>query len=127
MRNRHAIFPSALATGVLLVLMFTTSCDSAPNEAIPEPGLPIVNPPVTGETRAFNLGFTPWPYAATQEANDWTYAKTEENSDIVSHHLEEGVPWPEMLANQPFSGNLLAGLQDRKSKVKPWQKVLLSI
>ncbi len=80
-----------------------------------------------GPTRSYRMGFTPWLYDATTEARDWTFAKLGEEGDVVSEHLEEGVPWPEMLAGQDFSGTYLAELEGRRSKKPPGQRVLVQI
>ena len=72
-----------------------------------------------GPTRPYRMGFTPWLYDATEEARDWTFAKIGAEGDVVSEHLEEGVPWNEMLAGQAFSGSYLAELEGRRSKKPP--------
>lgn len=41
------------------------------------------------------MGFSPWPWDATQEAVDWTWAAVRAEGDMVSQHIEEGVPWPQ--------------------------------
>lgn len=53
------------------------------------PTTPPTNP------RSFWMGFTPWPWDATPGAVDWTWSTVRREGDLVSHHLEEGVPWPE--------------------------------
>ena len=80
-----------------------------------------------GPTRPYRMGFTPWLYDATEEARDWTFAKIGDEGDVVSEHLEEGVPWNEMLAGQAFSGTYLAELEGRRSKKPPGQRVLVQI
>lgn len=57
-----------------------------------------VNP--TG--RSFAMGFTPWPYDATQAAVDDTYAKINANGDIIAHHIDSGIPWQEALDGTPY-------------------------
>lgn len=47
------------------------------------------------DPRSFWMGFTPWPWDATPGAVDWTWSTVRQEGDLVSHHLEEGVPWPE--------------------------------
>lgn len=51
-------------------------------------------PPPASPARSFWLGFSAWPWDATQAAVDWTWAAVRAEGDLVSHHLEEGVPWP---------------------------------
>jgi hypothetical protein len=80
-----------------------------------------------GPARPYRMGFTPWLYDATIEARDWVFAKIGAEGDVVSEHLEEGVPWPEMLAGQAFSGSYLAELEGRRSKKPQGQRVLVQI
>jgi hypothetical protein len=73
------------------------------------------------------MGFTPWLYDATFEAQDWVYARIGAEGDVVSQHLEEGVPWPEMLAGADFTGSYLGELEHRRSKKPAGQRVLAQI
>lgn len=59
---------------------------------------PSPSPSPTPAARSFWMGFSPWPWDATQEAVDWTWAAVRAEGDLVSHHLEEGVPWPQAAA-----------------------------
>ncbi len=77
--------------------------------------------------RAPLLGFTPWPYAATQEAIAWTYRAINEAGDLVSHHLEEGVPWPEALAGEPFAPGYQRSLDERRAATGAGKVVFLSL
>ena len=81
----------------------------------------------SGEARAYLLGFSPWLYDATVEAQDWTWTKLNAEGDVVSNHLEEGVPWQAMLDGQDFSGSYLAELQYRKNRLAPGKKCLVQI
>lgn len=78
-------------------------------------------------TRNFLMGFSPWPWDATQAAVDWTFEKINEHGDIISQHLEEGVPWPEALSGASFSTNFQNLLQDRKNRAVSGKKVLLQL
>ena len=79
------------------------------------------------ESRPFAMGFNPWPYDATVEAIDWTYKAINEKGDVVSHHIEEGVPWPEAAADKPFAADYVTSLDDRLKKTAPGKKILLSL
>jgi hypothetical protein len=78
-------------------------------------------------TRSYAMGFTPWLYDATVDAQDWVYAKINAEGDVVSQHLEEGVPWQDMAGGLGFSGSYLAELQSRKNRKVPGKKTLVSI
>jgi hypothetical protein len=68
-------------------------------------------------TRGFLMGFSPWPWDATLEAVDWTYQTIMTNGDIVSHHIEEGVPWPEALTGSAVPAAYSA-LADRVARTR---------
>lgn len=52
------------------------------------------------DQRSFAMGFTPWPYAATIPAVGDTYQKIHAHGDLITHHVDGGVPWPEAFAGQ---------------------------
>ena len=78
-------------------------------------------------TRNFLMGFTPWPYDATQEAVDWTYATIFSQGDIISHHMEEGVPWQESYENTDFPQEFMNEIHSRMSKDYSNHSILLSL
>ena len=67
----------------------------------------------TALTRTFQMGFTPWLYDATLGARSWTYEHILTHGDIISEHMEEGVPWPEALDGLPFSESYQTEISDR--------------
>ena len=80
-----------------------------------------------GLERTFYMGFTPWLYDLNEEAVDSTYSYINSHADIVSHHLEEGVPWTEALANESYHPNMMWGWKQRKVKTSKDLKVFVSI
>ena len=78
-------------------------------------------------TRNFLMGFTPWPYDATQEAVDWTYATIFSQGDIISHHMEEGVQWQESYENTDFPQEFMNEIHSRMSKDYSNHSILLSL
>lgn len=58
--------------------------------------------PVFGAERTFLMGFTPFPYDVTDEAQIDTYRRIGEHADLVGHHLDTGVPWPELAARSTY-------------------------
>jgi hypothetical protein len=104
----------AVVIGALLVL-------AAPAEALGGTGRARI------KQRSFHLGFTPFAYDLTLEAVETTYGLTGANSDIVAHHLDGGVPWPEALAGDPYHPNVLADLDMRLAHLLPSQKVYLAL
>lgn len=77
--------------------------------------------------RSFLMGFTPWPYDATVEAVEWTYDAINENGDIISHHMEEGVPWPEAYAGESFTDEFQTEIASRVERYQADKKILLSV
>jgi hypothetical protein len=61
------------------------------------------------------------------EAVDSTYSYINNHSNIISHHLEEGVPWTEALANSSYHANMMWEWKQRRTKTSQDLKVFLSI
>lgn len=79
------------------------------------------------ETRTFYLGFTPFPYAISQEAVDFTYEKIAADADIINHHFDNGVPWIEAENNDPFHINITNDWQFRKNSTPAGHKIYVSV
>lgn len=84
---------------------------------------PSSNPP----SRTYKLGFSPWPWDATLEAINWTYAKAIEHGDVISHHIEEGVPWNEAQSGDPFPKAMQEEVDNRLRRNANGQVTLLSV
>ena len=81
-------------------------------------------------SRPYYLGFTPFPYAVSQPAIDFSYQEITNNADLVAHHLEEGVPWDELLLNQgvaDWPADLQNSWAQRKAESPPGHISLVSI
>ncbi len=70
------------------------------------------------------MGFTPWPFDATSAAIDETWSALHASGDLVSQHLEEGVPWPEAASGAPFPASFEALLADRKKRANGARQLL---
>jgi hypothetical protein len=86
-----------------------------------------VPPPPPVQTRSFYMGFTPWPYDATQAAIDDVNQRIQDNGDIVDHHIMVGVPWEEALQGLPYHPNVDADLTARVQMLQPGKEVFLAI
>ncbi len=73
------------------------------------------------------MGFSPWQYDGTLEAMDWTYDRIAVEGDIISHHMEEGVPWPEAYSGAAFPASFQTEIEGRASRRVNGQKVVLQI
>jgi hypothetical protein len=89
------------------------------------------NPPDTSTnskagapTRPFYMGFSPWPYDLTLEAVEWTDQAIKTHGDIIEQHFEEGVPWPEALANKPYHPAMQQEIADRTRRMGKYKRVV---
>ena len=78
-------------------------------------------------TRSYHLGFTPFPHDISQAAIDYVYAAIGNDADIIAHHFDEGIPWPEALAGSDYQQNVLDDWNQRKSKTPSGHKVYVAI
>lgn len=77
--------------------------------------------------RNYLMGFSPWPYDYSVDAVTWTYSAIQEHGDIVSHHLDEGVPWDEALNGSPFPKGMTDDMNFRLWQTKPETARLLQV
>ena len=108
-RNRT----SRLRLSALIAVAFLTlSCDG-----------------VTGtvKSRPYYLGFTPWPYDITEAAVEETYRNIGVYADLICHHIDDGVPWPEALNGEPYHPNVQADIESRLNHTPHGHKVYLSV
>lgn len=79
------------------------------------------------DTRSFHLGFTPFPYAISLEAVLFTYRTIAEDADLIVHHFDSGVPWPEALAGEPYQDHLRNEWTTRRNQVPDDHKLLVTV
>jgi hypothetical protein len=77
--------------------------------------------------RTFHLAMTPLAYAATDESKDAIYDVLDDHVDVVCHHFDGGVPWPEALAGSPYHENVLADIERRLTRTAPEKKIYLAL
>lgn len=98
---------------IFLLLLFTGAVNSC-KKKMEEP------------TRGFYMGVTPWPGDFTQTEVDKAYSFINANSDIVSHHFDEGIPYEEAYNNSGWPEGLLNDINTRVTKTATSKKILLS-
>lgn len=103
---------------LILITLLTGSCTKEEN--------PIVDPPPQA-TRSFYMGFTPFPYDISSAAVDYIYNKLATDADLISHHFDDGIPWPEALSGTDFHINIMNDWQYRLSRTPASHKILLSV
>lgn len=74
----------------LLFLLFSFGCSSDTNDGEVNEEMPFFG---NVDSRAFQMGFTTWPYAPTQNAVNETDAFLLANGDIYSEHIDSEIPW----------------------------------
>jgi len=73
------------------------------------------------------MGFTPWPWDATQAAVDDVNQRIQDNGDIVDHHIMVGIPWEAALQGLSYPVEVDADLNARVQMVQPGKEVFLAI
>ncbi|MEX2231690.1 MAG: hypothetical protein WD824_06000 [Cyclobacteriaceae bacterium] len=79
------------------------------------------------KSRNFRMGFTPFPYEISTQGVEYVYNKLETEADIINHHFDNGVPWPEALKGEDFDQKVIDDWTFRKSKAKPSHKTYVSV
>lgn len=79
------------------------------------------------KSRAFMMGFTPFPYEISLEGVEYAYEKLATEADIINHHFDNGVPWPEALSGDEFSDFIMDDWKFRKNRTEPGHKTYVSV
>ena len=79
------------------------------------------------ESRSFYMGTTPLPYDFTKQAVEKTYGIVSEHTDLIAHHFDSGVPWPEAFEGKPYHPNVEANINTRLRHLQEGQKVYLAV
>ncbi|MDJ0904842.1 MAG: hypothetical protein QNI96_02380 [Woeseiaceae bacterium] len=113
-----------LLTAIVIALLVATAagCGGGGGSRSPEP--PDPPPPVT---RAFDMGFTTWPYDATVAAVNFVYTEISARGDFVAHHLDGGIPWQEALDGSAYNAAVEAEIQGRLDNTPANQRLYLAI
>lgn len=83
--------------------------------------------PAPAPQRGYYMGFTPWPYDATQAAVNDVYEKLHASGDIIAHHLDGGIPWQEALDGDPLPTAVSNEIADRVARTADSQCVYLAL
>ncbi|HUS73483.1 MAG TPA: hypothetical protein VMY06_10500 [Sedimentisphaerales bacterium] len=83
--------------------------------------------PAVVKERPFFMGFTPFPWDTTPAAVNSTYKGIIANGDIICHHFDGGVPWPEALEDKPFSAQVRSNWKRRKDGTPENFKVFVAV
>ena len=77
--------------------------------------------------RPFRIGFTGFPHDNTLAAAIEMQEFVAGHSDLLTVHLDDGVPWAESLAGQPYSQAFLASWGGKRATIPPGAEVFLAL
>ena len=78
-------------------------------------------------SRSFLMGFTPWLYEASFNAQAVTYQRIHDHGDMIKQHFTAGIPWQAALDASPYPTEVEAEIQGRLDNTASNQTVLLAI
>ena len=78
-------------------------------------------------SRKFHMGFTTWPYAATNEAVFNTYQFLNDHADIYSEHIDSEIPWDALINGKPLPKDFTDEMEGKFSKRIPGVKLTVSV
>ncbi len=90
-------------------------------------GLSVIEAQDEANSRPFHLGFTPWPYEISVDAVFYTYDRIAEDADLIVQHFDNGVPWTEALAGQPYTQHVMDDWSFRRSLTPDDHEVLVTV
>lgn len=82
---------------------------------------------VLPERRNFRLAFAYQPPDWSPEAFTQTFDFIGDHADMISHFMDDGVPWPQLHAGEPYPKTLQEDLARRAKNRRPGQRVLLAV
>lgn len=84
----------------------------------------------TSNERTFYMGFTPWLYAATSQAETDVYDFINANGDLVAHHFQQGIPFDDASTFPNFSNyesNIQNEINNRINKTDNGKIIYLAV
>ena len=112
-------------TAIAIALLVTTLPGCGGGGGGSNSGEPPDPPPPV--TRAFDMGFTSWPYDATVAAVNFVYTETSARGDFIAHHLDGGIPWQAALDGAAYDPAVEAEIQGRLDNTPADQRRYLAI
>ncbi len=76
--------------------------------------------------RCFDMAMTPWPYDFTPQGIQETYEILDQHTDMVAHHFDGGVPWPEAFSRGRYPKRVQENLEFRANQL-PGKKIYLAV
>ncbi len=89
--------------------------------------LTVLAGPLVAAERSFHMGFTPFPYDFTDAAQIDTYDRIASHADLIAHHLDTGVPWPEAARRSAYPKLVEDEIARRVSRSPAGHRVYLAL
>ncbi len=83
--------------------------------------------PAPAQERWYRVGITPFNYGISDETQDDVYARINPRQDVMSHHVDDGVPWPEAYAGTPFHPAVEANIARRLDSTPTGTPIYLAV
>jgi hypothetical protein len=78
-------------------------------------------------SRSFYMGFTNWPPEATVEGVAQAHQFIADHGDLFAYQIDNGVPWPEALADAEFSSAVMEGWRSTRESIPKGHTLFVSI
>lgn len=111
-----------IAAALLIIsIILLSGCEEQP----PSRSHTEYSPPA--ETRSFYMGMTPHSHDYTAEGVKEAYRILDSHTDIVAHHFDDGIPWPEAYEGRPYHEHVENELDSRVTRLKKGQIVYVAV
>lgn len=110
---------------IIIVIVLITACGE--QDQPPTVGIQASSYSPSGTTRSFYMSMTPHPYDYVLEAMNETYKFVNTHTDMICHHFDNGIPWPEAYEKTEYNPAVEADLDFRVEKLEKNQPVYLAI
>ena len=78
-------------------------------------------------SRAFQMGFSSWPYAPSEGSVSSTYRFLADHSDIYSEHIDSEIPWNAWIQDLPLPDRFVNSIASKRSARIPGSELTLSV
>ena len=109
---------------VISILFFSCKDDDDENQAIDSANCDFF---CDYDSRAFQMGFTTWPFAPTEESVNETYRFISEQADIYSEHIDAEIPWDAWINNTALPQEFTDNIARRTARLIPNLKLTVSV
>ncbi len=98
-----------------ILLLFVFACKKEQKQIQPE-SCDYATVLEEGEIRNFKMGFSTWPFGATEEDKITTMNFIEQNSDIYCEQIDDKIPWSSLINNTDYPQEFLDEINFRVGK-----------